>query len=212
MKISYMVSKIIKKIQLPSIMTSDINETSKVSSSSHVVSSSIDRYSYLGSYSTVIDTKIGAFCSIADNCIIGGSRHPIDWISSSPVFHEGKNILRMNFSKHKFKTTIKTIIGNDVLIGSKSLIKGGVVIGDGSIVGMGSVVTQNIGDYEIWAGNPARLIRKRFDEETSIKLKKTQWWNLEAEIIKDLAIYATDIEAFIKELEKRKKYENSTLG
>jgi len=41
---------------------------------------------------------------------------------------------------------------------------------------MGSIVTKDIGPYEIWAGNPARLIRKRFDDETIDAFEKMKWW------------------------------------
>ena len=79
-----------------------------------------------------------------------------------------------------------TIIGNDVWIGNRSLVLQGVKIGDGAIIGAGSVVTKNVEPYTIVAGNPARVIRKRFDEDTISKLQKTQWWNLED---KDLKCY-----------------------
>ena len=55
-------------------------------------------------------------------------------------------------------------------------IKSGVEIGDGAIVGMGSIVTKNIPAYEVWAGNPARFIRKRFPDETINELKALKWW------------------------------------
>ncbi len=120
------------------------------------------KYSYIGNYCTVINSEIGKFCSIADNCIIGGANHPIGWVSTSPVFHQGKNVLRKNFSALEFVTTTRTFIGNDVWIGSNCLIKSGIKISDGAVIGMGSVVTKNVGPYEIWAGNPAKMIKGRF--------------------------------------------------
>ena len=51
-----------------------------------------------------------------------------------------------------------------------------VKIADGAVIGMGSIVTKDIGPYEIWAGNPARLIRKRFDDETIDAFEKMKWW------------------------------------
>jgi capsular exopolysaccharide synthesis family protein len=79
-----------------------------------------NRY-YKGYYSEYTD--IGQFCSIADNCIIGGGNHPVSWVSTSPVFYSGKNILKTNFSLQNFDVSKRTIIGNDVWVGSNSIIK-----------------------------------------------------------------------------------------
>lgn len=70
-----------------------------------------------------------------------------------------------------------TVIGNDVWIGENVTILPGVHIGDGSIIGANSVVGKNIEPYSICVGNPVRIIKKRFDEETINKLLSLQWWN-----------------------------------
>ncbi len=202
MKLSYLVSKMMKKAYLPALRNSKINEKSKVSSGSHIVQSALNRYSYVGSYCTIINTEIGQFCSIADNCIIGGASHPINWVSSSPAFHHGKNILRQNFAKHEFNTTERTKIGNDVWIGNNCLIKSGVVISDGAVIGMGSVVTKNVGAYEIWAGNPARMIRKRFTDEMIDKLLNIQWWDFPEERLRNYGRYFNDPKGFIDSFER----------
>lgn len=176
MKISYLISKILKKIHIPAIKSSNIHFSSKIGSFSHIVNVTVNRYSYVGSNCSVIDSDIGSFCSIADNVIIGGASHPMDWVSTSPVFHIGKNFLRKNFSKHEYNVTMKTTLKNDIWIGNNSLIKSGVTIENGAIVGMGSVVTKDIGAYEIWAGNPAKFIRKRFNEEEIKVLLHSLWW------------------------------------
>ena len=64
--------------------------------------------------------------------------------------------------------------------------KSGVTISDGAVIGMGSVVTHDVGPYEIWAGNPARMIRKRFDDETVENLKQIKWWNWNEEKSKNM--------------------------
>lgn len=196
MKISYLISKIMKKIYLPAIKNSNIHKKSWIGSGSHVVDSSVEKYSYISNYCTVINVEIGRFCSIADNCIIGGASHPIDWISSSPVFHEGKNVLNKNFSTHKFKVTKKTIIGNDVWIGNNSLIKSGVKIGNGVIIGMGAVVTKDVPPYEIWGGNPAKFIKKRFTSEIIKKIDESNWWNWDEKKIEEKSKYFDDSSSF----------------
>lgn len=194
--LSFILAKIIKKIQIPAIRNSIIDKTAKVCSGSHVVNIVLGRYSYIGNYSTVFNSEIGNFCSIADNCIIGGLSHPVDWVSTSPVFHKGKNIMRKNFSEHEFETGQKTMIGNDVWIGNNCLLKSGIAIGNGAVIGMGSVVTKNVGDYEIWAGNPAKLIRKRFDDETIDILIKSNWWNLGDAALRVAALNFNNVEKF----------------
>ena len=91
----------------------------------------------------------------------------------------------------------KTIIGNDVWIGDRALIKEGVVIGDGAVIGMGSVVTKNVPPYEIWAGNPARFIRKRFDEEIIKELLEMRWWDFDEDTIQRKAEFIRNPEEFI---------------
>lgn len=159
------------------IRNSYIHKKASVGNGAQFVDSTIGRYSYLWGTSAV-KTDIGAFCSIAAGSSIGGGSHPTDWASSSPVFYKGKNVLKKNFSKNEYVEFRKTVIGNDVWIGSKCLIKGGVTIGDGAIIGMGSVVTKDVPPYEIWAGNPAKCIRKRFDDETIAALLASKWWEL----------------------------------
>ncbi|NLY45105.1 MAG: CatB-related O-acetyltransferase [Tissierella sp.] len=197
MKVLYYVSKLIKKLHLPAIKEAQIDDTSRICSGSHIVNSSVDRYSYIGNFCTVINTEIGSFCSIADNTIIGGANHPIEWVSTSPVFHSGKNIMKKNFSTHDYNTTKRTIIGNDVWIGNNCLIKSGVEIGNGAIIAMGSIVTKNVGDYEIWGGNPARMIRKRFNNQTITQLIEVGWWNWDDITLHQKAYLFNDVEEFL---------------
>lgn len=70
-----------------------------------------------------------------------------------------------------------TVIGNDVWIGYNAIIMPGVNVGDGAIIASGSVVTKDVEAYSVVGGNPAKLIRKRFDDETIAKLVKLAWWD-----------------------------------
>ena len=74
-------------------------------------------------------------------------------------------ILHKNFSEFEYDVFTETSIGNDVWIGEGCKIRAGVSIADGAVLGMGSVLTKDIGAYEIWAGNPAKFIRKRLENE-----------------------------------------------
>lgn len=182
-----------------------IDKTAAVCSGVRFYRGKIGRYSYIGNNSFVIDTNIGSFTSIGNLCSIGGTAHPLSWVSTSPVFHKWSNILRKNFASHEFPIFKKSMIGNDVWIGDRTMIKAGVTIGDGAVIGMGSVVTKDIGDYEIWVGNPARLVRKRFDDITISKLIVQKWWNWDEIMIKTYAPYMNEVDKFLEIVEESVK-------
>lgn len=176
-----------------------IDKTSALCSKVRFYRSSIGKYSYIGNNSFVIDTEIGNFTSISTDCYIGGTSHPMNWVSTSPVFHKWENVMKKNFFCHDFNIFGQTKIGNDVWIGNRVIIKQGVTIGDGAIVGMGSVVTKDIGPYEIWAGNPAKMIRKRFSDEDIKKMLEIEWWNWDDSKIEKHAATFNNIKKFKEE-------------
>ena len=125
----------------------------------------IGRYSYVSRNSLIQNTEIGCFCSIADNCNIGLPSHPLDFVSTSPVFLNTSNYLNKNFAKFEYNDCPTTYIGNDVWIGSGAKIKSGVKVGNGSVIAAGAIVTKDVPAYAIVAGIPARIIRFRFNEK-----------------------------------------------
>lgn len=199
-KLEYYWSKLIKRIRMRALVNVDIDKRSKVCSGSQLVNVKIGKYTDIGYDCIIINTEIGAFCSFGANIIIGGASHTVDWVSTSPVFNENKDHLTKKFSYHKFSLDSKTIIGNDVWIGNNVLIKSNLKIADGSVIGMGSVVTKDIGPYEIWAGNPAKFIKKRFSDEKISKLLKSNWWNWEDGDIEKRAYQFNDPDAFLENL------------
>ncbi|WP_407933811.1 CatB-related O-acetyltransferase [Halarcobacter sp.] len=204
MNLCYILSKVIRKFKFPAVNNSVIHKSSKVTTGSTIINSTIDKYSYIGNNSKVIETNIGKFCSISNDVTIGGGVHPINWISTSPIFYKGRNVLKKNFSNEEFLEFKKTEIENDVWIGAHVLIKGGVHISNGAIIGMGSVVTKDIPPYEIWAGNPAKLIKKRFSNEIIKELEISKWWEESDYILKKYNKYS-DVNEFIKFLKSEKK-------
>ena len=62
---------------------------------------------------------------------------------------------------------------------------------------MGSVLTKDVGEYEIWAGNPARLIRKRFNDEVIVQLIDSNWWNWDDDTLSQKSNYFNDINIFL---------------
>ena len=179
------------------VIDSEIDSSAALDSLVRFYNSSIGRYSYVGLSSFINNTSIGAFCSIGGRCTIGAEEHTLSYVSTSPVFTEGSNILGMNFCNFLANEPSETTIANDVWIGTGSYIKSGVTISTGAVIGMGSVVTKDIGPYEIWAGNPARFIRKRFNEKTIDALLCSEWWTLDAEEIKHIAHSFTSPELYL---------------
>jgi virginiamycin A acetyltransferase len=141
----------------------------------------IDFESHVTHFYEFYDDKliIGKFCQIASGVefIMNGANHQMDCISTFPFYifeRWGENIPSLD----KFPLKGDIIIGNDVWIGQNSTILPGIKIGDGAIVGTKSVVGSDIEPYTIVAGNPARVIRKRFDEELIELILKLKWWDL----------------------------------
>ena len=129
------------------------------------------------------ETTIGRYCSIADGVRISNGNHPLGLKSTSGLFHnpafgmcddwigDGLNPLE---------------IGNDVWIGANAVILPEVNrIGNGAVVGAGAVVSKDVPDYGVVLGNPARLVKKRFSDETIAALLAERWWENDFEDLGD---------------------------
>lgn len=143
---------------------------------------------------------IGKFCAIATDVrfIMNGANHAMTGFSTFPfnIFGEA---WRDGFDFATVEAGFRgdTIVGNDVWLGMEALIMPGVKIGDGAIVAARSVVATDIPPYAVYGGNPARLIRRRFDDGTVARLLSVSWWDWPVEeITKNLdAIRGSDITA-----------------
>jgi len=178
MRLSYYWAKFIKKIRGAAITNSKVHPTSKVEPGSQFVNSSMDKYSFCGYDCDIDDCSIGAFCSIANNVVIGGGAHPISWASSSPVFYNNRDSVKKKFSHFNREPHKRTLIGNDVWIGHSAIVMQGVKIGDGAVIGAGAVVTKDVEPYAIVAGCPSKVIRMRFEECIINGLLESEWWSL----------------------------------
>lgn len=181
----------------PALRKCVIDKTARVCSKSELTKVELGRYSYIGYDCFMVNVSIGKFCSIANRCCIGGAAHPLDRVSSSPVFHVGKNIMGKNFATFPIIQTPQTVIENDVWLGMGVYVKAGVTIHNGAVIGTGSVVTHDVPPYEIWAGNPARFIRKRFNDEIIKGLLDSEWWNYSDEDLKTRAVDFDDPSKFL---------------
>lgn len=139
---------------------------------------------------------IGKFCAIARGVrfIMNGANHKLSGLSTYPfgIFGQGWGPM-----PGKLASKGDTVIGHDVWIGYEALIMPGVKIGNGAIIAARSVVSHDVPAYGVVGGNPAKLIKKRFDEDTIVALQTLAWWNWPVEKITAAipAITGGDIEA-----------------
>ena len=136
---------------------------------------------------------IGKFCQIGKGVefIMNGANHQINAVSTFPFYTlEGWNQKVPHLSKMSLKGD--TVVGNDVWIGQKVTILPGVKIGDGAIIGANSVVGSDVKPYTIVVGNPAKFIKKRFDNQLINLLLKLKWWDKPVEEINKLIPVLTD--------------------
>lgn len=142
----------------------------------------VGSYSLVNNYSVLYsDVELGRYCSIARFVEVGVAAHPHDWLSTSNIQYS--NTLMRGHPDTTFKRKVsfeydrETKIGNDVWIGAKSIVKSGVKIGHGAIIGGGAFVHRDVPDYAIVVGQPAKILRFRFDDATIADLLELCWWD-----------------------------------
>ncbi|MGH1351112.1 MAG: CatB-related O-acetyltransferase [Methyloligellaceae bacterium] len=164
-----------------------------------------DYASYIAPYLFPLSPEkltIGKFCQIAHGVrfITSSANHDMSGFSTYPF---SNFMLRPGMADEEVEALFKiegnkadTVIGNDIWIGMNAVIMPGVVIGDGAIIGTSAVVTKDVAPYSVVAGNPARQVKQRFDEQTVDALLQVKWWdwpvsriedNLDAVVRRDLA-------------------------
>ncbi|MGB0134223.1 CatB-related O-acetyltransferase, partial [Dokdonella sp.] len=142
---------------------------------------------------------IGKFCAIARGVkfIMNGANHKLSGASTYPfqIFGNGWEKVMPAPGDLPFKGD--TVIGNDVWIGYEATLMPGVRIGNGAIVSAKSVVVADVPAYTIVGGNPARVIKQRFEPETVATLESLAWWDWPVEkITRHLGLIVSgDIEA-----------------
>lgn len=155
--------------------------------------------------------KIGAYCSIASEVqIFLGKNHRTDWVSSFPFpafFEEACHIPNFGTSRGD------VVIGSDVWLCANSMILSGVTVGHGAVVGAGAVVSKDVAPYEVVAGNPAKHVKWRFDENTRIALLQAAWWEWpQLELLKIMDILCSDRIDLLLEYAQRRKCRAATTG
>ncbi len=123
---------------------------------------------------------IGKFCSIACGAkfLFNSANHALGSLSTYPfpIFFEEWDLTVENIPR-AWDNKGNIVVGNDVWIGYEAVVLAGVTIGDGAVIGARAVVTHDVPPYAIMGGVPAKLIRKRFDDDTIQSLLSLRWWD-----------------------------------
>lgn len=148
--------------------------------------------------------EVGKFSSLASGVCLYSRNHPYCFASTCPLFYNA------SFSRQGVEEDTvpygKLSIGCDVWIGQYvTVLPSCKRIGDGAVIGAGSVVTKDVPDYAIVVGNPAKVLKYRFDEETIRKLKEIKWWDWDLEFIRENTDAFKDVDAVIALADKMKK-------
>lgn len=123
-----------------------------------------------------LTTRIGRYCSFARSARILDANHPVEALSTHPFLYEK----RFGLVKADLIAPPPLVIEDDVWFSHNAIITPGCKhIGRGAVIGAGAVVTRDVAAYAIMAGNPARLLRMRFDPETIAAIEASRWWLLD---------------------------------
>lgn len=167
---------------------------------------SLGAFSYVANISRdALKMRVGRYCSIARGVHVVSGSHPVDAVTTNPFFygHYHSRHLPEVINRSENPAFARDLghvqIGHDVWIGGYCVLKGGIRIGTGSIIAAGSVVVKDVPAYTIMGGNPAKPIRRRFDEDRIQMLLESEWWTVEPQCLRDLPMF--DIPLFCRLLE-----------
>jgi phosphonate metabolism protein (transferase hexapeptide repeat family) len=167
----------------------------------------LDDYSYIVHDGETAYTTIGRFCSIASHVRINPGNHPMWRASQAHFSYRSRQYWPEEADDEAFfdwRRSHPVVIGHDVWIGHGAVILPGKTIGTGAIVGAGAIVTRDVAPYSIVGGNPAKVIRCRFDERTAERLQALAWWDWDHERLRNALRDFRDlsVDAFLERHER----------
>lgn len=165
------------------VSDSQLGRWTEVAARTSVKESRMDDYSYVMQDSQIIYTMIGKFCSIASQVRINPGNHPLDraalhhFTYRADQFGLGSDDDDFFNWRRQFPVTL----GHDVWIGHGAVVLPGVTIGTGAAIGAGAIVTKDIEPFQVAVGNPARVVRDRFEPDVKAALLQIRWWDWTAD-------------------------------
>lgn len=144
-------------------------------------------YSYVVNDSQITYTTIGKFCSIAAMTRINPGNHPMQRATQAHFTYRASAYFEGESDDAEFfdwRRAHHITIGHDVWIGHGAIVLPGRNIGTGAVIAAGAVVTRDVPAYTIVVGNPARPLRRRFDESVAERLIELAWWDWEHEALR----------------------------
>ncbi|MES2730994.1 MAG: DapH/DapD/GlmU-related protein [Bacteroidota bacterium] len=183
------------------IHKSQVGSWTELGPNTSLSEASFGDYSYTAGNVSIIYAEVGKFCSIANSTRINPGNHP-QWRVTQ--HHSTYRRVKYGFDVvddeefFQWRRDHPCSIGHDVWIGHGAIIMPGVKIGTGAVIGSGAVVTKDIGPYEVAVGVAAKVIKKRFPEETIEKLLAIAWWDWDRPTLVERFKELLDISAFIE--------------
>jgi virginiamycin A acetyltransferase len=158
----------------------------------------IGDYTSINKNTLIESGTIGKFCSIAANVSIGMADHPMHHLCTHVATYDEPMFGLITSSKEVQQLKHAPRIGNDVWIARGAVVLRGVTIGDGAVVAAGAVVTKDVPPFAVVAGNPAQLVKYRFDGDVVDRILAMQWWDDADFYEKEFELHDVGIENFLR--------------
>ncbi|MEM6488678.1 MAG: chloramphenicol acetyltransferase [Pseudomonadota bacterium] len=162
------------------LVNTDLGRYTEVQTGTVMVNSTLGDYSYVIRYGDIANATIGKFVNIASFVRIGATDHPMHCASQHHMLYRSASYwpdAEDDAAFFETRRSRRATVGHDVWIGHMAMIKPEVNVGNGAVVAMGAVVTKDVAPYTIVAGNPARVLRRRFPDAIAARLQALAWWD-----------------------------------
>ena len=163
-----------------SVTASTLGRYTEVGTRTSLTEVELGDYSYVMSDCEIIYADIGKFCSIAAHARIHPVNHPMQRASQSHFTYRAADYFegaRHEDGVFDWRRASRVQIGHDVWVGHGAIVLAGRKVGTGAVLAAGAVVTKDVAPYTIVGGNPARLLKRRFDQATGDRLERLAWWD-----------------------------------